>query len=289
MWERQSESVEIGSAGGAGRGNGVTIRTGIGGWTYAPWRGGTFYPEGLAQKRELEFASRAVGAIEINATFYRLQKPASFRQWREETPEGFVFTLKGSRYVTNRKVLGEAGEGMAKFLDQGIVELGDKLGPICWQLATTKRFEADDIAAFLALLPAKHEGLALRHAIEVGHESFACAEFVALARQANVAIVWSENPDRAPIADRTATFAYLRCQNLHPDIPTGYPPEDLERLHRLCEDWAEGKAPEGLPYCAAAADSAGKGGDVFAFMINGAKERAPAAAIALAGRMKGSP
>jgi uncharacterized protein YecE (DUF72 family) len=266
----------------------VTIRTGIGGWTYPDWRAGTFYPEGLPQKRELEYASRAVGAIEINATFYSLQKPASFRQWRETTPDGFVFALKGSRYVTNRKVLAEAGEALAKFLDQGFVELGEKLGPICWQLAATKRFDPDDIAAFLALLPAKHEGLALRHAIEVGHESFACAEFVALARKAGVAIVWSENPDRVPIADRTAGFAYLRCQGLSSDIPTGYSPEDLERLLQLCLDWSVGRAPQGLPYCGATDDSASEGGDVFAFMINGAKERAPAAAMALAGMMKGS-
>jgi len=267
----------------------MTIRTGIGGWTYPAWRGGTFYPEGLPQKKELEYASRAVSAIEINGTFYRLQKPASFRQWHDQTPEGFVFTLKGSRYVTNRKVLAEAGEAIAGFLNQGIVELGDKLGPICWQLATTKRFDADDIAAFLALLPNRHESLPLRHAIEAGHESFACAEFIALARKAGVAIGWSENPDRVSIADRTAGFAYLRCQRLQSEIPTGYPPEELERLRQLCHDWAAGRAPEGLPYCAAADDSAGKGGDVFAFMINGAKERAPAAAMALAGTMKGSP
>jgi uncharacterized protein YecE (DUF72 family) len=267
----------------------VTIRTGIGGWTYPPWRGGTFYPAGLPQKRELEYASRAVQVIEVNGTFYRLQKPASFQQWRDETPDGFVFALKGSRYVTNRKVLGEAGEGVAKFVSQGIVELGEKLGPICWQLAATKRFDPDDIAAFLALLPARHEGVALRHAIEVGHESFACAEFVALARKAGVAIVWSENPDRVPIADRTAGFAYLRCQGLHSDIPTGYAPEDLERLRGLCRDWSAGRAPQGLPYCGAADDSAVEGGEVFAFMINGAKERAPAAAMALAGMMKGSP
>lgn len=266
----------------------MTIRTGIGGWTYPPWRGGTFYPEGLPQKQELEFASHAVAAIEINATFHRLQKPASFRRWRQEAPENFVFSLKGSRFVTNRKVLGEAGESIAKFLDQGLLELGDKLGPICWQLATTKRFDADDTAAFLALLPARHEGVGLRHAIEVGHESFACAEFVALARKAGVAIVWSENPSRPAIADRTAGFAYLRCQNLHPDVPTGYPPADLTRIANLCEEWAAGIAPGGLPYCSAADDSAGEGGDVFAFMINGAKERAPAAAMALAGIMKGS-
>lgn len=264
----------------------MTIRTGIGGWTYPPWRGGVFYPEGLAHKRELAYASRAVGVIEVNGTFYRLQTPASFRQWRAEVPDGFVFALKGSRYVTNRKLLAEAGESIARFVGQGIVELGDQLGPICWQLAATKRFDPGDMAAFLALLPASHEGLALRHAIEVGHESFACAEFVNLARQAGVAIVWSEDPNRVPIADRTGGFAYLRCQDLHTDIPTGYPPEGLDRLARLCRCWEAGEVPDGLPYRGDPADSRGAPGEVFAFMINGAKERAPAAAIALAGRLE---
>ncbi|BBC74336.1 conserved hypothetical protein [Altererythrobacter sp. B11] len=261
----------------------MTIRTGIGGWTYDGWRNGAFYPADLPHRRELEYASRHVAAIEINATFYRLQKPESFRKWHDETPEGFVFALKGSRYVSNRKVLAEAGEGVAHFLDQGLVELGGKLGPICWQLATTKRFDPDDMAAFLDLLPGSHEGLPLRHAIEVGHESFACAEFVQMARKAGVAIVWSEHPERVPVGDRTADFAYLRMQGMHSDCPTGYPADELDRIRRICESWAGGHAPQGLPYRAERADSRGGQGDVFAFMINGAKERAPAAAMALAG------
>ena len=260
----------------------MTIRTGIGGWTYPEWRGGTFFPKGLRQAEEQAFATRAVAAIEINATFYRLQKPASFVSWRKAAPPGYVYSLKGSRFVTNRKVLATAGEAMERFMSQGLVELGDMLGPIVWQLSATKRFEADDVAQFLALLPGKREGVELRHAIEVGHESFACAEFVALTRAAGVAIVWSDVEGRTAIADRTADFAYLRLQRMSPDCLTGYPSADLERLADLCRAWAAGMAPNELPYAGDPADSAGRPGDVFAFMINGAKERAPAAATALA-------
>lgn len=263
----------------------MTIRTGIGGWTYPEWRGGVFYPEGLRQADELSYAAQHVGAIEINGTFYRLQKPESFAKWRSETPEGFVFTLKGSRFVTNRKDLAQAGESVGKFVRQGIVELGDRLGPIFWQLAKTKRFDADEIRAFLALLPARHEGVRLRHAIEIGHESFACAEFVELARAAGVAIVWSEDEGRAAIADRTADFAYLRCQRMRSECPTGYDEDGLERIAEMCRAWAEGRAPLSLPHVAEHPDGGEKGGDVFAFMINGAKERAPAAAMALAERL----
>ena len=263
----------------------MTIRTGIGGWTYPEWRGGTFYPEGLRQADELAYAAERMGAIEINATFYRLQKPESFAKWRDETPEGFVFSLKGSRFVTNRKDLSQAGESIEKFVGQGIVELGDRLGPLVWQLAKTKRFDANEIRAFLALLPREHEGLRLRHAIEIGHESFACPEFVDLACGAGVAIVWSEDEGRDAIADRTADFAYLRLQGMNGDCATGYPPDQLDRLARICRAWASGEAPEGLPYVGNPADSVGRGGNVFAMMINGAKERAPAAAIALAERL----
>lgn len=259
------------------------IRTGIGGWVYPEWRGGVFYPPGLPQKRELEWASRQLSAIEINATYHRLQKPQSFRSWREQTPDGFVFAVKGSSYVTNRKVLAEAGPSLERFFAQGLDELGDRLGPILWQLMGTKRFDADNIAAFFALLPRELGGRPLRHAIEVGHESFACAEFVALARQANVAIVWCEQAGRVPIADRTADFAYLRCKNLEADQAAGYPQEGIERIAGLGRAWAAGEAPEGLPYAGKRADSLGRQGEVFAFMINGAKHRAPAAALALAG------
>jgi uncharacterized protein YecE (DUF72 family) len=258
------------------------IRTGIGGWVYPEWRKGVFYPEGLTQKRELEWASRQLGAIEINGTYHSLQKPESFRKWREATPDGFVFAVKGSSYITNRKVLAAAGEALPKFFGQGLEELGDRLGPILWQLMGTKKFEAEDIAAFFALLPRELKGLPLRHAIEVGHESFACAEFVEIARRAGVAIVWCEQEGRTPIADRTADFAYLRCKNLEADQPTGYPPEGIERIAGMCRAWASGEVPEGLPYAGNPADSRAQGGDVFAFMINGAKARAPAAAQALA-------
>lgn len=261
------------------------IRTGIGGWTYPAWRRGRFYPAGLRQADEQAYATRAVGTIEINATFYKLQRPANFAAWRAVAPPGFVYSLKGSRYITNRKVLATAGEALPRFFDQGFTELGDKLGPIVWQLAASKRFEAGDIAAFFRLLPRERDGLPLQHAIEVGHASFACAEFVDIARAAGVAIVYSEHDSRAGIADRTANFAYLRLQGLTADCPTGYPPADLDRLAALCHAWEAGEAPEGVPYAGERAASARGPGDVFAFMINGAKERAPAAAIALAERL----
>lgn len=151
------------------------IRIGIGGWSYAPWRG-VFYPEGLPQRRELEHASRALGSIEINATYYGSQKPESFRKWHDETPEDFVFALKGPRFATNRRVLAEAGDSVQRFLNSGITELGAKLGPLNWQLAETKKFDPDDFAAFLGLLPDNHDGLPLRHAIEARHDSFASHE-----------------------------------------------------------------------------------------------------------------
>lgn len=241
----------------------MTIRTGIGGWTFPDWRKGVFYPEGLAQKRELEWASRQLGAIEINATYHSLQKPESFRKWREATPDGFVFAVKGSSYISNRKVLAASGEAMVKFFAQGLDELGDKLGPILWQLMATKRFECDDVARFFDLLPRELNGLPLRYAIEAGHESFDCPEFLEVAREADVAVVYLEQEGRARIAETTAGFSYLRCKNLVSDEPTGYTPEDIGRIAGLCLEWDER-------------------GDVFAFMINGAKERAPAAAMALA-------
>lgn len=261
------------------------IRTGIGGWTYPDWRGGAFYPEGLAQRRELEYASRALGAIEINGTAHSLQKPETFRKWREATPDGFVFAVKGSSYVTNRKVLASAGDSLAKFFAQGLEELGDRLGPILWQFMGTKRFEAEDVAAFLAMLPREVKGLPLRYAIEAGHESFACAEFVDMAREAGVAIVWLEREGLMRIADRTADFAYLRCKGTQGDEPTGYPPKELERIAAMCRAWGAGRAPEGLPYAGDPAASEGRAGPVYAFMIAGAKERNPAAAMALAERL----
>jgi len=245
----------------------MTIRTGIGGWVYEPWRDGVFYPNGLKQADELHYASRTVRAIEINSTFYSRQKPESFAKWRDIAPDGFVFTLKGSRYVSNRRNLAEAGEGVRNFVEQGIIELGDKLGPIFWQLTKTKKFDPDEIAAFLDLLPRKHEGIALRHAIEIGHESFACAEFTELMCKVGVAIVYSEEEARAAIDEATADFGYARLQGMQADCDTGYPAEELDRLAALCRKWEDER------------------GEAFVFLINGAKERAPAAAVALAKRL----
>ena len=245
------------------------IRTGIGGWIYPEWRGGNFYPEGLPQKRELEYASRHVGAIEINSTFYKLQNPDLYRRWREQVPEGFVFAIKGSRFIINRKDLATAAGAFDKFFAQGFEELGDALGPMLWQLAATKKFVGEEVEAFFASLPRTLGRLTLRHVIEARHESFDCAEFVEIARAANVAIAYVEDDTSPTIAERTADFAYMRCKRLRPDCPTGYSPPELDRLATLCRKWAQV-------------------GDVFTFFIDGeAKERAPAAAMALAERVRG--
>jgi uncharacterized protein YecE (DUF72 family) len=258
------------------------IRVGIGGWTYAPWRG-TFYPEGLAQKRELEFASRAVTAIEINGTYYSSFKPASFAAWAAAAPPGFVFAVKASRFCTNRKVLAEAGESVARFVGQGIVELGDKLGPILWQFMATKKFDPDDFGAFLALLPATEAGVPLRHAVQIRHESFAVPEFIAMARAAGVSIVFADSADYPAIADISGDFVYARLEAAREEEPAGYAPDALDRWAAAARDWAAGESPAGLPYAAAPAPKQPR--EVFVFAINGAKVRAPAAAQALIERL----
>lgn len=243
------------------------IRVGIGGWTFEPWRG-SFYPPGLPHARELAHASRHVTAIEINATFYRSQSPASFAKWRDAVPDGFVFTVKASRFCTNRKVLAEAGESVAKFVGQGIVEMGDRLGPILWQLAGTKKFEPDDMAAFLALLPAAHQGVPLRHAIEPRHDSFRDPAFFAMARKAGVAVVFADAPAYPCFPEQTADFTYARLQSAREEEATGYDSASLDRWATQARQWAEG------------------GRDVFVFFIAGAKVRNPAAAQALIARLQ---
>lgn len=263
----------------------MAIRVGIGGWTFEPWRG-VFYPPGLVQAKELEFASRALRTIEINGTFYRNPTPKSCADWARQAPEGFVFALKAPRYATNRRVLAEAGESVAKFIASGIAEMGDRLGPINWQFAPTKAFDPDDFARFLALLPPAHGGVALRHAVEVRHPSFACADFVELARRHSVAIVYADHAAHPAIADVTAPFAYARLMAAREAVETGYDGAELKRWAAAAAAWARGRAPEGLPTFGAPAPAgkAGKEGaarDVFVFLINGAKVRAPAGAMAL--------
>jgi uncharacterized protein YecE (DUF72 family) len=261
------------------------IRIGIGGWTYEPWRD-SFYPPKWPHKRELEFASRHVTAIEVNGTYYSSFKPASFATWRDTAPDGFVFALKASRYCTNRKVLAEAGESIERFVGQGIVELGDKLGPILWQFMATKKFDEADMAAFLALLPKRHAGVALRHAVQVRHDSFAVPAFVASARAAGVAIVYADSADYPAIADVTGDLVYARLENAAEEHPAGYTPHALDRWADAARTWAAGGVPEGLPYVDAAPPAA-KPRDSFVFFINGAKVRAPQGAMALIERVGG--
>jgi len=255
------------------------IFVGIGGWSFEPWRQ-TFYPPNVPASRELEYASRQLTAIEINSTYYSSQKPATFAKWRDATPEGFVFPLKASRFATNRRVLAEAGESVQRFIDSGITELGPKLGPIVWQFAPTKRFDPQDFAAFLALLPRSHAGVPLRHALDVRHASFACPEYLALARSHGMATVFTESDDYPPIADLTADFVYTRIMRTQSDLPQGCTPEQLAGVAGSACVWNAGGMPGGLPLVEPAS-AAGAPRDVFVFFISGAKERAPAAARAV--------
>jgi len=260
------------------------IRVGIGGWTYEPWRG-TFYPEGLPQARELEYASSRLTAIEVNGTYYGAQKPATYAKWRDETPAGFVFTLKASRYATNRRKLAEAGESIRRFVHSGIAELGPKLGPIVWQFAPTKVFDAGDFGAFLDQLPDAVDGIALRHALDVRHPSFACPEYLALARQRGAATVYTDSDDYPSIADRTGSFAYVRLMRASTAYKAGYAPHALAEWEKRLRAWAAGEPPD-LPHVEDAPPArAGGHGEVYAFFINGAKERAPAGALALLDRL----
>jgi len=255
------------------------IRVGIGGWTYEPWRGGMFYPKGHAQARELEYASRKVTSIEINGTFYGSQKPASFIKWAEETPDDFVFAMKAPRFAVNRRVLAEAGPSIEKFFASGVHHLKSKLGPILWQFAPHKKYEPDDFAKFMALLPQSVEGLKLRHAIEVRHESFLVPEFMALLRQHNAAIVYAHHDHYPEAADVTADFVYARLQSSAAKVETGYTTADLKKWKTRAEDWAKGIPPKDLRTVAKPAKPAKT--DVFLYFISGAKERNPAAAQAL--------
>ncbi|QNQ09109.1 DUF72 domain-containing protein [Sphingomonas alpina] len=262
----------------------ASIRAGIGGWTYEPWRG-TFFPDKWPQKRELEYAASKMTAIEVNGTYYSGFKPATFEGWAKAAPDGFVFTLKASRFCTNRKILAEAGESIARFTGQGIVELGDKLGPILWQFMATKKFDADDFGAFLKLLPASQDGVTLRHAVQVRHESFAVPEFIELCRAAGVAIVYADSADYPAIADVSGDFVYARLENAQEEVATGYTDAELDRWADAARTWAAGGQPDGLPYTGSAPPKA-MPRDSFIFFINGAKVRAPAGAMALIDRIR---
>ncbi|HEX6361487.1 MAG TPA: DUF72 domain-containing protein [Albitalea sp.] len=259
------------------------IRVGVGGWTYEPWRD-NFYPKGLPHARELEYAAGRLTSIEINGTYYSTQKRESFARWRDETPDGFVFSVKASRYATNRKALATGGESVGRFVGSGIAELGDKLGPIVWQFMPTKRFEPEDFAAFLQLLPREAEGVGLRHVMDVRHPSFRTPEFLDLARRHRVATVFTDSDEYPSFADLTADFVYARLMRADAAEPAGYPPAALDRWAKACVTWAAGGEPADLPRVGEPA-AKDKARDVFVYFINGAKERAPAAAMGLIERL----
>lgn len=259
------------------------IRVGVGGWTFEPWRD-NFYPAGLAHHRELEYASTQLSAIEVNGTYYSSQKPASFRKWFDETPDDFMFSLKAIRYATNRRVLAEAGDSVQRFVESGITELRHKLGPIVWQFAPTKRFEPADFEAFLKLLPASVGGLPLRHVLDVRHESFKNSAYLALARQYRCATVFTDSDDYPSFADLTGDFLYARLMRTEPIHVAGVEPQVLDALAACAQRWRSGGEPDGLPRVEAAQPAAAPR-DVFLYFISGAKEKAPAAAMALLQRL----
>ncbi|HSC17456.1 MAG TPA: DUF72 domain-containing protein [Rhizomicrobium sp.] len=257
------------------------IRVGIGGWNYPPWRG-TFYPKGLAQAKELEFASRALTSIEINATYHRIQKRDSFKKWANTAPDRFQFSVKAWQFATAKKNLAEGAPLIEKFLGSGFTALGAKLGPILWQFAPTRKFDAENFDTFLSLLPAELEGLKLRHALEVRHESFVSAEFVALARKHNAAIVLADSPKYPMIADATADFIYMRLQRTEERVATGYTSRALKQWAERAQAYESGSMPSDLPPLAKVPTAKTKNKrDVFVYFISGAKVRGPAAAQAL--------
>jgi uncharacterized protein YecE (DUF72 family) len=262
------------------------IRVGIGGWTFEPWRG-TFYPKGLPHAKELAYASAHLTSIEINGTFYRSQTPATFRKWASEVPDGFVFSLKGPRFATNRRVLKEAGDSIKRFLDSGVSELGDHLGPLLWQFAPTKKFDEADFGGFLELLPKTFDGRPLRHVIEVRHDSFKTPDFIKLLRRFSMPVVFTDHVKYPNIADITGDFVYARLQQGKDTVPTAYPPKALAAWSDRLDDWAKGSEPDDLPRVAPSPKAKAKPRDVFAYVIHEGKVRAPAGAMALIEKLKG--
>ena len=255
------------------------IRVGIGGWTYAPWRD-NFYPKGLVQRRELEFASRHVSSIEINGTYYGAQKPATYARWRDETPAGFVFSAKAPKRIMGSRVLAQTGGAVDDFLG-GIAELGHKLGPIVWQFERGGTLDRVDFAAFLALLPGAIDGRAMRHVLDVRDPAFVDAGYLTLARAHGMATVFTDSTEHPSFADITADFVYARLMRSRSDIASGYPESELQRWAERARLWAAGGEPDDLPRLTPAPARGGNHRDVFVYFISSAKERNPAAAVAL--------
>jgi uncharacterized protein YecE (DUF72 family) len=260
------------------------IRVGIGGWNFAPWRN-NFYPEKWPQKRELEYASGKLTAIEVNSTFYRPQTPATYANWRAQTPDGFVFSLKAPGFATQTTALENAAKAIKRFVFAGLAELGDRLGPISWQFAANRAFTRDYFAGFLDLLPAELNGSPLRHVLEVRHESFMSAEYLALMRERNLPSVFTDSTEYPSFADLTGDFVYARLMRSESSVATGYSADALDAWAQRAQFWANGEQPPDLPRVESSPKIAKKPRDVFIYFISAAKERNPAAAMALIKRI----
>jgi uncharacterized protein YecE (DUF72 family) len=259
------------------------VYVGIGGWTFEPWRG-VFYPKGLPHAKELSYAATHLTSIEINGTFYRTQSPATFRKWASEVPDGFLFAVKGPRFVVQRGTLAEAGDSIDRFFASGVLELGDRLGPVLWQFAPTKKFNPGDFAGFLQHLPQAIDGRRIRHVVEVRHASFRTPEFVALLRKFSIPVVF-EHETYPAIADVTGDFVYARLQKGEDSVATGYTPDALDAWATCAHAWAQGSEPD-LPRVDGGNPPAPKARDVFVYVVHEGKVRAPAAAMALIERLK---
>lgn len=259
------------------------IRVGIGGWTYVPWRSGMFYPAGLVQRRELEYASRQLTSIEVNGTYYGAQKPATYAKWRDETPDGFVFSAKAPQRIMESKALSKTGHQIEDFIG-GIVELGNKLGPLVWQFDKGKRIDAAEFEAFVGLLPAEQAGRKLRHVLDVRDPAFVDKDYLALARKHGMATVFTDSTEYPSFADLTADFVYARLMRSQAGIETGYPSAELGKWAKRVVLWSEGGDPADLPHLEAG-NRAKRPRDVFLYFISSAKERNPAAAMALLERL----
>jgi len=280
----QVPSIMTARSRAAPRAASARIRVGIGGWNFAPWRN-NFYPEKWPQKRELEYASGKLTAIEVNSTFYRPQTPATYANWRAQTPDGFVFSLKAPGFATQTTALENAAKAVKRFVFAGLAELGDRLGPISWQFAANRAFARDYFAGFLDLLPAELNGYPLRHVLEVRHESFMSAEYLALMRERNLPSVFTDSTEYPSFADLTGDFIYARLMRSESSVATGYSADALDDWAKRAQIWANGEQPPDLPRVEPSRKTAEKPRDVFIYFISAAKERNPAAAMALIKRI----
>ena len=285
-----------------------TARVGISGWTYPPWRG-DFYPRGLVHKRELAYASRLLTSIEINGSFYSLQRPESYARWAEETPDDFVFSIKGSRFITHIQRLRDPATLLANFFASGMLRLGAKLGPFLWQLPPSFRYDAERIRAFLAALPHDTDALSalaqrhdsrlagrawtkpltdmkLRHAMEIRNDSFKTEAFIALLRQHRVALVVADSVEWPRLGDLTADFVYCRLHGSEQLYASGYDDAALDAWAARVRRWTSGEEVDDLPRVVPAAPQRNR--DVFVYFDNDAKVRAPYDAQALIRRLAGT-